>query len=142
MNTETETQQPLAVTGGQGQTTPPPATEVVAEVPASGMSLGVVVVVAIFCSLITSVMTLVAYDYFLAQKIVSADIKGFIVDQQAQYMAGKINDDQLRAAFDQMENAIKKIPKNKAVLMGDAVIQGIEKIEFIPKTAAVPVPAK
>lgn len=95
--------------------------------------LGVSIVVAVLSALITSGAMMVAYDHFLAQKIVAVDIKGYILEQQSAFLAGKMTDEQLNQSFDKMEMAIKAIPKNKVVIMGDAVIQGVEKIEIQPK---------
>lgn len=108
---------------------------------AGGISFAIAVVISIFISITTIGAGLIIYDLKFSQKVVCVDIKSFILDQQAGYVAGKINDEQLKANFDKMEKVIKSIPKNKAVVMGDAVIQGVPIIEIMPKIAAAPAPA-
>lgn len=103
-----------------------------------GITLGLAVTIALLSSLITVGSMLVAYDYFIAQKIVSVDLKGFIANTRDEYVSGKINEVQMRAGFDRMEAVVKRIGKNKVVLMGDAVIQGVPKIEIGPNLPIQP----
>lgn len=93
-------------------------------------SLGVVSAIALFVSIITSGGMLVAYDHWVAPQIVSVDIKGYIANQRDLYVAGKINDAQFKANVDRMAAVIEGLPKNKIVVMGDAVVRGVEKVEL------------
>ena len=103
--------------------------------PQTGVSFGLAAAISLLSSFITFGAGIMAYDHFLAQKVVSVDIKGFILEQQSSYLAGKLTDEQLKASFDKMETVVKAIPGNKVVLMGDAVIQGVEKIAIQPKAS-------
>ena len=111
--------------------TPPVVkTEVLSPTPAPSapIGIGIVVVVAFFVSLITTSTVVVAYDYFLAQKVVTVDVKGYLIEQQGKFMSGQITEAQLKGAFDRLDAAVKSAPKNRVVLMGDAVIRGVETI--------------
>lgn len=81
-------------------------------------------------SLLISVSSIFVYDRFFVQKIVAVDLKGFIAEQRDLYLAGKINDDQFKANVDRVEMIISSIPKNKVVIMGDAVVRNAEEIEL------------
>lgn len=93
-------------------------------------SIGVITAIAVFVSIMTSGAMLVAYDHWVAPRIVSVDIKGYIADQRDLYVAGKITDEQFRANVDRMAAVIEGLPKNRIVVMGDAVIRGAEKVDI------------
>jgi len=95
-----------------------------------GVTYAMAFLIAILASLITNGGMLIAYDHWLAPKIVSVDLKGFMSNQRDLYLAGKINDEQLRASIDHMADMVKSLPSNRIVMMGDAVIQGVEKVEL------------
>jgi hypothetical protein len=75
-----------------------------------------------------SLATIVGYDRWYAKKIVAVDIKGYIARQRDDYLAGKLNDDELRKSFDRLEAVILAIPKNRVVIMGDAVVRNAETV--------------
>ena len=77
-------------------------------------------------SLAASVVTVFAYDRWCVQKIVAVDMKGYITLQRYKYKDGKINDEDLRKAFDKLEQMMNTIPKNKVVIMGDTAIRNAE----------------
>ena len=77
-------------------------------------------------SLAASVVTVFAYDHWCVQKIVAVDMKGYITLQRYKYKDGKINDEDLRKAFDKLEQMMNTIPKNKVVIMGDTAIRNAE----------------
>ncbi|MEW6002789.1 MAG: hypothetical protein AB1638_09125 [Nitrospirota bacterium] len=79
-------------------------------------------------SLLMSLASILIYDRFFVQKIVAVDVKGYISEQRDLYISGKINDEQLKANIDRMENAVMSIPKNKVIMMGDAVIRNAEVV--------------
>jgi hypothetical protein len=84
----------------------------------------------ITCSLIYG------YDYFVAQKIVAVDIKGFITAQRELYIKGKIDSVQFQKNVDRMFATITEITPNTIVLMGDAVVRNakvIDVYEDVPK---------
>lgn len=90
-----------------------------------------VAAVSVLISMAVSMGSIYVYDRFYAQKIVSVDIKGFIAQQKALYLAGKLTDAQFRANVDKMVAAVKAIPKNRMAIMGDAVIKNAQ-IEKLP----------
>ena len=57
------------------------------------------------------------------------DIKGYIAQQRDNYLAGKLNDDELKKSFDHLERIITTIPRNRVVIMGDAVVRNAETIK-------------
>lgn len=84
--------------------------------------------VIIIC-LIVSILVVYAYDRFFAQKIVTFDLKGFIKEQKELYMKGQIDDNQFKMNVDNVEAMLKRVPRNKVVIMGDVVLKGAEKLE-------------
>lgn len=79
-------------------------------------------------SLGASLATVAGYDHWYAQKIVAVDIKGYIAQQRDNYLAGKLSDEELRKSFDRLEAAITSIPKNRVIIMGDAVVRNAETV--------------
>lgn len=77
----------------------------------------------------TSLVTIFGYDRLYAQKVVAVDIKGYIAQQRDSYLAGKLNDDELKKSFDRLETVITAIPKNRVVIMGDAVVRNAETVK-------------
>jgi hypothetical protein len=86
-------------------------------------SLLPVIVTCLLVSLVTSAATLFTYDRFFVQKIVAVDMKGYITLQRYKYKDGKMNDDDLRKAFDRLEQMMNTIPKNRVVIMADTAIR-------------------
>ena len=80
-------------------------------------------------SLGASLATIIGYDHWYAQKIVAVDIKGYIAQQRDNYLAGKLNDDELKRSFDRLETVITAIPKNRVIIMGDAVVRNAETVK-------------
>ena len=79
-------------------------------------------------SLLISLVSIFVYDRFFVQKIVAVDVKGYIAEQRDLYISGKINEEQLKANIDKIEKAVTSIPKNKIIIMGDAVIRNAEVV--------------
>lgn len=75
-----------------------------------------------------SLATIIGYDRWYAQKVVAVDLKGYIAQQRDNYLNGKINDDELKKSFDRLETVITAIPKNRVVIMGDAVVRNAETV--------------
>ncbi len=90
-------------------------------------SVGIVrcVLVAIFCS----VLSVVAYDQFFAQKIVAIDLKGAVDELREQAAAGKITQAEVNAKFDAIQQIVTSTPKHKVILMGDAVVRNVEMLK-------------
>jgi hypothetical protein len=76
-----------------------------------------------------SLATIAGYDRCYAQKVVAVDIKGYIAQQRDNYLAGKLNDDELKKSFDRLETVITAIPKNRVIIMGDAVVRNAETVK-------------
>jgi biopolymer transport protein ExbD len=85
-----------------------------------------VIIIGLLISLATSAVTLFAYDRWCVQKIVAVDMKGYITLQRYKYQDGKINDEDLRKAFDRLEQMMNTIPKNRVVIMADTAIRNAE----------------
>lgn len=85
-----------------------------------------VVEISIFVSLAISAAALLAYDRWGAQKVAAVDMKGYITLQRYKYKDGKINDEDLRKAFDRLELLMNSIPRNRVVIMGDTAIRNAE----------------
>lgn len=92
--------------------------------PATLVLIGACLVVSLGASL----ATVAGYDHWYAQKIVAVDIKGYIAQQRDNYLAGKLSDEELRKSFDRLEAAITSIPKNRVIIMGDAVVRNAETV--------------
>ena len=75
-----------------------------------------------------SLAAIYGYDRWYTQKIVAVDIKGYIARQRESYLAGKMSDDELKKSFDRLESVITAIPRNRVVIMGDAVVRNAETV--------------
>ena len=75
-----------------------------------------------------SLTVISGYDRWYAQKIVAVDIKGYIARQRESYLAGTMTDDDLKKSFDRLESVITAIPRNRVVIMGDAVVRNAETV--------------
>ena len=75
-----------------------------------------------------SLTVISGYDRWYAQKIVAVDIKGYIARQRESYLAGKMSDDEPKKSFDRLESVITAIPRNRVVIMGDAVVRNAETV--------------
>lgn len=89
----------------------------------------ITVFICVVISIFASLAIVAGYDRWFAQKVVAVDIKGYIAQQRDSYLAGKLNDADLRKSFDRLEAAIKAIPKNRVIIMGDAVVRNAETVE-------------
>ena len=89
----------------------------------------VLIGICLVVSLGASLATIAGYDRWYAQKVVAVDIKGYIAQQRDNYLAGKLNDDELRKSFDRLEAVITAIPKNRVIIMGDAVVRNAETVK-------------
>lgn len=93
------------------------------------MGIFAVACTCLLVALMTSFASVYSYDRWYAQKIVAVDIKGYIAQQRDNYMAGKLTDEELKRSFDHLENVVIAIPKNRVVIMGDAVVRNVETIK-------------
>ena len=79
-------------------------------------------------SLLISACSLYIYDYFYAPKIVAVDIKGYMAEQRALYLSGKIDDAALKKNLERLLRKIDAIPRNKIVMLGDVVVSHSETL--------------
>jgi hypothetical protein len=95
-----------------------------------GLSLFKVLLINVLVSLLVAIGVVYVYDKYYAQKIVAFDLKGYIIGLRDMYVAGKINDEELKRAIDAAYAVIRSQRKNKVVLMGDVILTPVEKIEY------------
>lgn len=87
------------------------------------------VLYSVFLSVAAMVGILVVYDNYYAQKIVALDVKGYIAEQRDLFLAGKINEDQLKKSFDRLEQVKERVPKNRVIILGDVLVRkNVEEI--------------
>ena len=94
------------------------------------LSLFKVLLINVLVSLFVAVSVVYVYDKYYAQKIVAFDLQGYIIGLKEMYIAGKINDEDLKRAIDAAYAVIKSQRKNKVVLMGDVILSPVERIEY------------
>jgi len=84
---------------------------------------------AVLLSIVAMIGILVVYDNYYAQKIVALDVKGYIAEQRDLFLAGKINEDQLKKSFDRLEQVKERVPKNRVIILGDVLVRkNVEEI--------------
>ncbi len=88
------------------------------------------IIKAVLANVLITVGLLAAYNTYIAQKIVSLDVKGFIKQQRDLFMSGKISEEQMRRNFDRLQAATEKVPKNRVIIMGNVLVRkNVEEIE-------------
>jgi len=98
--------------------------------PGKGRAGWVMILAAVLAvSLIVSAGSVFVYDYFYAPRIVAMDLKGYLARQRDLFVQGKITEEQFRENMDRFEDRLNRIPKNRVVLMGDAVLRGVTLVE-------------
>lgn len=89
-----------------------------------------VLLVNVLVSLMVAVGVVYVYDRYYAQKIVAFDLKGYVIGLRDMYLAGKINDEDLKKAIDMAYDVIRSQRKNKVVIMGDVILSPVEVIDY------------
>ncbi len=74
-------------------------------------------IMCILICLIVSVSSLAVYDRYYSQKIVYIDIKAFMDDQRAKYIAQKITGDKFKNNVDHIKEIVEKLPGNYVVML-------------------------
>ena len=92
-------------------------------------SWAMVIVVATIVSLVSSVGSLFTYDRFFAQKVVTANISKFVIDQRDLYFQGKIDRQQYINSLTNFIALLKNQPKNRVIILEDVVAANAEKLE-------------
>ena len=88
------------------------------------------IVETLLVSIVVVAGALVIYDRYFAQKIVALDVKGYIAEQRDLYLAGKINDVQLKESIDRLEKAKERVPANRIIILGDVLVRkNVEEIK-------------
>jgi uncharacterized ion transporter superfamily protein YfcC len=88
-----------------------------------------VVVLTIILSILSSVVSVAVYDRFFAQKVVTANISRFVMDQRELYFQGKIDKEQYINSLTRFIELLKSQPKNRVIILEDVVAANAEKLE-------------
>ena len=83
----------------------------------------------VFISILCSAASMAVYDRFFAQKVVTANIAQFVLDQRDLYFSGKIDKEQYVANLNRFVALVKSQPKNRVVILEDVVAANGEKLE-------------
>lgn len=87
------------------------------------------VVVTVIVSIFSSVASIAVYDRFFAQKVVTANISKFVIDQRDLYFQGKIDKQQYVNSLTNFIALLKSQPKNRVIILEDVVAANAEKLE-------------
>ncbi len=84
---------------------------------------------AVLISILCSAASVAVYDRFLAQKVVTANIAQFVLDQRDLYFQGKIDKEQYVTNLSRFATLVKSQPKNRVVILAEVVAANGEKLE-------------
>jgi hypothetical protein len=87
------------------------------------------IVVTVIVSILSSVTSVAVYDRFFAQKVVTANISKFVMDQRDLYFQGKIDKQQYVNSLTNFIALLKSQPKNRVIILEDVVAANAEKLE-------------
>jgi hypothetical protein len=87
------------------------------------------IVVTVIVSILSSVTSVAVYDRFFAQKVVTANISKFVIDQRDLYFQGKIDRQQYVNGLTNFIALLKSQPKNRVIILEDVVAANAEKLE-------------
>ena len=111
-----------------------PAAEGKREPPARvrpGITKTYAAVLVIVVSMVSSVATVVAYDRWVAQKVVAVDVSGFLQEQRDLVLAKKITMDDFKTNLDRYLSALKSQPKNRVLILEDVIAsKTLEKVSY------------
>lgn len=99
---------------------------------ASGPTFLLTGIIALFVGLAAATLTVGVYDRYYAQKILAVDLKGYVQHQRDLLLAGKIGDEDIRRAFDRLEETLTGIPGNHVVILKEVVLRNGKDIEIKP----------
>jgi hypothetical protein len=88
-----------------------------------------ILVAAALVSLLSSAASVAVYDRFFAQKVVTANIAQFVLDQRDLYFSGKIDKEQYVANLNRFVALVKSQPRNRVVILEDVVAANGERLE-------------
>jgi hypothetical protein len=85
--------------------------------------------VVLLLNFIITAGSIFAYHRYFPQRIVAMDLRGYLQKQQAQFVVGKLTDEQFKANMDRFEAKLNSLPPNCIVLMADSALRGVSVIE-------------
>ena len=68
------------------------------------------------------------YDHFLAQKVLTFDLKGYLRQQTALIKAGEMTDEQFKSNLDRVEALLNAEKSNHVILLKDVVVRNGDEI--------------
>ena len=86
-------------------------------------------IASVFISVLCSAGSVAVYDRFFAQKVVTANIAQFVLEQRDLYFSGKIDKEQYVANLNRFVALVKSQPRNRVVILEDVVAANGEKLE-------------
>ncbi|MGD0234596.1 MAG: hypothetical protein ABSC55_08655 [Syntrophorhabdales bacterium] len=86
-------------------------------------------VVAVLVGVLCSTASVAVYDRFFAQKVVTANIAQFVLEQRDLYFSGKIDKEQYVTNLNRFVALVKSQPRNRVVILEDVVAANGEKLE-------------
>jgi hypothetical protein len=87
------------------------------------------IVVTVIVSTLSSVTSVAVYDRFFAQKVITANISKFVIDQRDLYFQGKIDKQQYVNSLTNFIALLKSQPKNRVIILEDVVAANAERLE-------------
>jgi DNA-dependent RNA polymerase auxiliary subunit epsilon len=73
--------------------------------------------------MISSVVSIFIYDRFFALKVAVVDLKGFVDTTRVLYLEGKLTDEGVRKAFEQLKFKVESMPNNYVVITSDVILK-------------------
>ena len=99
--------------------------------PAMGFTKTYLTVLVIVVSLMSSLATVIAYDRFMAQKVVAVNVNEFLQEQKDLVLANKITVDDFKANLERYMAAMKNQPKNRVLILEDVIAsKNLEKLSY------------
>ena len=89
-----------------------------------------VLAMAAIMSLVAAITSVVVYDRWFAQKIVTIDLKTYLRAQRDRLAAGEIDDDGLLASLDVVDAKLNGVPSNHVVILKDVVLRNARQIDL------------
>ena len=68
------------------------------------------------------------YDHFLAQKVLTFDLKGYLRQQTALIKAGEMTDEQFKSNLDRVEALLNAEKSNHVIFLKDVVVRNGDEI--------------
>jgi hypothetical protein len=124
----TENNVNLHETSGREQTAPPSVNG------KKKLTVGYLDVIII--AVIVAVTTVLVYNRYFEQKVVMVDLTGYIKQERALFVKGKISKTEVSANLDRFQKFIDCQPKNVTVLLKDVVLAGGKEIRFPARNSA------